>query len=126
MTSPRMRIPTLLDAAWDSALIMTYGADLEFYEQHILPLLNRSRNRVIFSDGRQTARRLTDANDRVQLRGVNRTYVIAPIRANRAAHAKLIMLLSEDQGLLAVGSGNHHERLRLTGRVLLVVSVVTR
>ena len=106
MTSPRMRIPTLLDAAWDSALIMTYGADLEFYEQHLLPLLTRSRNRVIFSDGRQTARRLTDTNNRAQLRQVNRTYVIAPVQADRAAHAKLIMLLSEDRGLLAVGSGN--------------------
>ncbi len=106
MTSPRMRIPTLLDAAWDSALIMTYGTDLEFYEQHLLPLLTRSRNRVIFSDGRQTARRLTDTNNRAQLRQVNRTYVIAPVQADRAAHAKLIMLLSEDRGLLAVGSGN--------------------
>ena len=106
--SPRMRIPTLLDAAWDSALIMTYGADLEFYEQHLLPLLTRSRNRMIFSDGRQTARRLTDANNRAQLRQVNRTYVIAPVQTavTRAAHAKLIMLLSEDRGLLAVGSGN--------------------
>ena len=106
MTSPKVRIPTLLDAAWDSALIMTYGADLEFYEQHLLPLLARSRNRVIFSDGRQTARRLTDTNNRVQLRQVNRTYVIAPVQADTAAHAKLIMLLSEDSGLLAVGSGN--------------------
>lgn len=106
MTSPRIRIPTLLDAAWDSALIMTYGADLEFYEQHLLPLLTRSRNRVIISDGRQTARRLTDTNSRVQLRQVNRTYVIAPVHADTAAHAKLIMLLSEDRGLLAVGSGN--------------------
>ena len=101
-----MRIPTLLDAAWDSVLIMTYGADLEFYEQHLLPLLSRSRNRVIFSDGRQTARRFTDVNNRVQLRQANRTYVIAPVQADRAAHAKLIMLLSEDRGLLAVGSGN--------------------
>ena len=106
MTSPRMRIPTLLDAAWDSALVMTYGADLEFYEQRLLPLLNRSRNRVIFLDGRQAARRLTDTNNRVQLREVNRTYVIAPVQAEKAAHAKLIMLLSEDRGLLAVGSGN--------------------
>ncbi len=106
MTSPRIQIPPLLDAAWDSALIMTYGADLEFYEQHLLPLLTRSRNRVIFSDGRQTARRLTDTNSRVQLRQVNRTYVIAPLQTGTAAHAKLIMLLSEDQGLLAVGSGN--------------------
>lgn len=106
MTIPRMRIPTLLDAAWDSALIMTYGADLEFYEQHLLPVLTRSRNRVIFSDRRQTARRLTDTNNRVQLRQVNRTYVIAPLHADTAAHAKLIMLLSEDRGLLVVGSGN--------------------
>lgn len=101
-----MQIPPLLDAAWDSALIMTYGADLEFYEQHLLPLLTRSRNRVIFSDGRQTARGLTDTNNRVQLRQVNRTYVIAPVHADTAAHAKLIMLLSEDRGLLVVGSGN--------------------
>ena len=106
MTSPRMKIPTLFDGDWDSALIMTYGADLEFYEHHLLPLLSRSRNRVIFSDGRQTARRFTDADSRAQLRQVNRTYVVAPVQAGRAAHAKLILLLGEDRGLLAVGSGN--------------------
>ena len=32
--------------------------------------------------------------------------MVAPVQADRAVHAKLIMLLSEDRGLLAVGSGN--------------------
>ena len=106
MTTPRIRIPELFDEAWDSVIIATYGADLEFYERVVLRQLSRTRNRVIFCDGRQITRKLADPASRTQLRQLNRVYVVAPIRASRAAHAKLIMLLSEDRGVLAVGSGN--------------------
>ena len=92
--------------AWDSVLIATYGADLEFFERVLLRQLKRSRSRVVFCDGRQIARKLADPDSRAQLRQLNRTYVLAPLWTGGAAHAKLIMLLSQDRGLLAVGSGN--------------------
>lgn len=106
MTVPRILIPTLFDEAWDSVLIATYGADLEFFERVLLRQLNRSRNRVVFCDGRQMAQKFANPDGRAQLRQLNRTYVLAPIWTGGAAHAKVIMLLSQDRGLLAVGSGN--------------------
>ena len=106
MTAPRILIPKLFDLAWNSVIIATYGADLEFFERVLLRQLNTTRNRVIFSDGRQATRWWTESDSRTQLRNVNRTYVSAPIRSSGAAHAKLIMLLNADRGMLAVGSGN--------------------
>ncbi|MCY4369026.1 MAG: hypothetical protein OXF41_06310 [bacterium] len=106
MTTPRILLPKVFDEAWDSVIISTYGADLEFFERVVLRQLSRARHRVIFSDGRQVTRWLAEPGSRTQLRHVNRTYVLAPIRASRAAHAKLIMLLNPDRGLLTVGSGN--------------------
>ena len=106
MTTPRILIPRLFDEAWDSVIIATYGADLEFFERVLLRQLSTTRNRVIFSDSRQVTRWLAESDSRTQLRHVNRSYVLAPIWASGAAHAKLILLLSQDRGLLAVGSGN--------------------
>lgn len=99
-------LPTLFDGDWDTALIVTYGADLEFYERDLLRQLTRSRNRLVLADGRQVTRKLADPDARSQLRQVNRSYVLAPLQIDRAAHAKLIMLLSDDRGLFGVGSGN--------------------
>lgn len=99
-------LPALFDGDWDTALIVTYGADLEFYERDLLRQLPRTRNRVILADARQVTRKFADPDQRSQLRQVNRSYVLAPLQVDRAAHAKLIMLLSDDRGLLAVGSGN--------------------
>ena len=106
MTTPRILLPKLFDKTWDSVIITTYGADLEFFERVLLRQLNTTRNRLIFTDGRQVARLLAEPDSRTQLRHVNRTYVLAPLRISGAAHAKLIMLLNPDRGLLAVGSGN--------------------
>ena len=106
MTSTRIRIPAYFDKPWDSVLIVTYGADLEFFERHLLRQLSKARNRIILADGRQITRKWAGTDGREQLRQVNRTYVVAPIRVHAAAHAKLILLLREDEGLLAVGSGN--------------------
>ena len=78
MTSPRITVPTLFDERWDSVLICTYGADLAFYERDLWRQLDRARNRIIFADARQMARKLADAEARARLRQVNRTYVLAP------------------------------------------------
>ncbi len=109
--TPRIRIPDLFNEAWNSVIIVTYGADLEFFEQVLLRQLHRTRRRAILADGRQVTRWLAGLDNRTQLRYLNRTYVLAPIWTSGAAHAKLIMLLSQDRGLLAVGSGN----LSMTG-----------
>lgn len=96
----------LFDEEWDSIIITTYGADLVFYERDLWRQINRAKNRLIFVDGRQVQRRLLAAESASPLRHVNRSYVLAPLRLAGNAHAKLILLLAEDRGLLAVGSGN--------------------
>ena len=96
----------LFDEAWDSIIITTYGADLAFYERDLWRQINSAKNRLIFADGRQLQRRLLTAESTSPLRHVNRSYVLAPVRLAGAAHAKLILLLAEDRGLLAIGSGN--------------------
>ncbi len=106
MTGPRVAVPILFDGDWDSALIFTYGADLAFYERDLLRQLHTTKNRLVFADHKQMARELLDSESGSQLRQVNRSYVLAPLRVDRAAHAKLILLLRDDRGLLAVGSGN--------------------
>lgn len=106
MTAPRVCVPTLFDGAWDSVIITTYGADLAFYERDLWRQIDRAKNRLIFADDRRLRRRLLAGDSTGPLRHVNRSYVLAPMRLPRAAHAKLILLLAEDRGLLAVGSGN--------------------
>ena len=105
MTAPRVIVPRLFDEEWDSLIIATYGADLAFYERDLWRQVGRAKNRLIFADSRQAQRRLS-AESGSSLRHVNRSYVLAPIRLGGAAHAKFILLLAEDRGLLAVGSGN--------------------
>ncbi len=111
MTTPRIRVPNLFDGDWDSVIISTYGANLAFYERDLWRQIDRAKNRLIFADGRQATRSLIKAEGTSQLRQVNRTYVLAQQQTAHAAHAKLILLLAEDRGLLAVGSGN----LRMDG-----------
>ena len=111
MTAPRIRVPTLFDGVWDSVIIATYGADLAFYERDLWRQIDRAKNRLIFADGRQIQRRLLAVENTSPLRHINRSYVLAPMWLPGAAHAKLLLLLAEDQGLLAVGSGN----LRMAG-----------
>ena len=106
MTTPRHAIPRILDGAWDSVVIGTYGADLGFFEQDLLRQVERAKNRIVFADERQVDRWLQRPERRSRLRQVNRGYVLAPIRSPHAAHAKLILLLAADRGRLAVGSGN--------------------
>lgn len=111
MTAPRIRVPTLFDEAWDSVIITTYSTDLAFYERDLWRQIEGANNRLIFADGRQVQRRLLAAEHTGALRHVNRSYVLAPMRLPGAAHAKLVLLLAQDKGLLAVGSGN----LRMDG-----------
>ncbi len=106
MSGPRISVPLLFDGDWDSVIICTYGAHLSFLEHDLWRQLHRVRNRLVFADAQQVARRLIGGTDAGHLRYLNRTYVLAPVKSDHAAHAKLLLFLREDRGLLAVGSGN--------------------
>ncbi|MXW60324.1 MAG: hypothetical protein F4Z58_07095 [Acidimicrobiaceae bacterium] len=110
--APRIKLPKLFDEEpWDSVIIATYGADLAFYERDLWRQIDYAKNRLILADGRQIQRSILAIENTSPLRHVNRSYILAPIRLSGAAHAKLLLLLAEDRGLLAVGSGN----LRMDG-----------
>ena len=102
----RIAIPALLDGAYRSVLICTYGAMLEFYEEVLRRQLTACRNQIVLADATRLAASVAAAAPGGQLRHLNRTYVAAPISHGHAAHAKLIMLTGPDAGMLLVGSGN--------------------
>ncbi|MBT2550535.1 hypothetical protein [Arthrobacter sp. ISL-65] len=104
---PTLVLPELLQGQWSSAVILTYGADLGFFEQRLAGQLARVPLRLVLGDGRRLGEKLAEAATTGQrLKMANRSYLAAPIRHSRAAHAKLILLLGPREGVLVVGSGN--------------------
>lgn len=104
--SIRLALPELLVGGYRSVLILTYSAQLEFYEEVLRRQLATCRNQVILADAIMLAGSVAAAAGGGQLRHLNRTYVAAPIAHSHAAHAKLILLVGPDAGMLLVGSGN--------------------
>lgn len=100
-------VPELLQGQWSSLVILTFGAELGFFETSLLGQLSQVPLRVILADGEQLGAKLAEATATGQRwRRANRTYVAGPIRHQLSAHAKVIMLAAEREGLLVVGSGN--------------------
>lgn len=100
-------VPELLQGPWTTAIISTYGADLTFFETRLLGQLSQVPLRIILADRAQLEEKLSEsARTGQRHRLANRAYITAPIRHPRAAHAKVILLLSPNSGLLVVGSGN--------------------
>ncbi len=100
-------VPELLQGQWSSALILTFGADLGFFESRLLSQLAAVPLRVILADDDRLNEKFTEALETGQrLRRTNRTYLAAAIRHSGSAHAKVILLTAQREGLLVVGSGN--------------------
>lgn len=100
-------VPELLQGPWTTAIISTYGADLTFFETRLLGQLSQVPLRIILADRAQLEEKLSEsARTGQRHRLANRAYIAAPIRHPRAAHAKVILMLSPNSGLLVVGSGN--------------------
>jgi len=105
----RLNIPEQLKGPWDSMLVLTYGAQLEFYENALVrQLQDRCRNRVILCDDehfQSVCRQVAESPG--FLRTVNQRYLFAGIRCPRGvAHAKAVLLMNREEGRLLVGSGN--------------------
>lgn len=99
----RLAIPDLLtEGRWAHSFIVTYNADLRFYETDIWSRLS-ARNCVVLVDAELLCEAASQAG---RLRHANVRYVLEPIGGSTSAHAKLIWLSNSEEGLLLVGSGN--------------------
>ncbi len=102
-----LELPDTLKGPWDHALILTYGADIPFYEQVLSrQFASRCRNKIILMDGRQYLDACAHYADAGLVRHLNQRYVVEGIFVPHAAHAKIILLANPDRGRLLVGSGN--------------------
>ncbi len=99
-------LQTLLNQSADNCVALTYSLDLPFFEYMLFaPLYNGGcRNVAVLCDPGQHETALQDVP---ALEDLGQRYVCLPITAARAAfHPKLLLLTSEREGLLLLGSGN--------------------
>lgn len=102
-----LEIPNALEGNWEHCVILTYGADLPFFENALLRQFHAScRNRLVLADGQQFQEACVSYAEARMVRGLNRQYVAEGIRSHNAAHAKMIFLANRNAGRLLVGSGN--------------------
>lgn len=103
-----LEIPEQLKGPWDHLLIMTYGADLSFFERTLWQqLAGRCRNKIILADGQHYLEACAlYARKEGLVNHLNQSYIAAGIFGPRVAHAKLLFLTNAEQGRLLVGSGN--------------------
>lgn len=105
--SLRVGLPELFALAkFEQVLILTYGADLEFYERVLGRHFGGYRNQIVLGDGRLLAETFAAHQSSGVLRQLNRSWIAAPVDGLHAVHAKVILLAGPDSGLLLVGSGN--------------------
>lgn len=103
----RLEIPKLFEGGWDHLVILTYGADLAFFENALWRQIpNRCKNKVILADGRHYLQAYQDIERNGLARYLNSQYVFDGIFTPYAAHAKMILLTNPEEGRLLVGSGN--------------------
>ena len=102
-----LQLPEQLKGPWHHALILTYGADIPFFENALWRQFSaRCRNKIILADGQCYLEACTNYARSGLVRHLNQRYVAEGIFTPRAAHAKLILLTNPERGRLLVGSGN--------------------
>lgn len=102
-----LRLPEQFEGAWEHALIMTYGADIPFFEHALLRQFGaQCRNKIILADADCFLESCGHYAEAGLIRQLNQQYVVEGILSRHAAHAKLILLTNAKRGRLLVGSGN--------------------
>lgn len=93
---------------YHTSVILTYGANLAFYEQGLLSRFwsANCRNNLVFMDADRYQETISEMGD--ALGYIGRRYLVSPLKVGsyQAFHAKLILLLGSKQARLLVGSGN--------------------
>lgn len=104
--STELRLPDMFKGSWEHLLILTYGADLPFFENALLRSDFRCKNKVILADGQKFLQACERYARDGLVRMLNQHYVADGLYVSHAAHAKIILLTRPDAGKLLVGSGN--------------------
>src|SRR3954465_8353035 len=92
--------------SYDNCVILTYTADLYFFEQVVWPTL-RSKgcfNNLVIMDSRQYVSALDTEGP--LLHRLGKSYSVWPVSATKAFHPKLILQTNERECRLIIGSGN--------------------
>lgn len=92
--------------SYENCVIVTYNADLYFFEQVVLPTLRSHgcNNNLVVMDLRQYEASLLSGGNR--LGSLGKTYSVWPVRVPGAFHPKLIFQSGQRSGRLILGSGN--------------------
>jgi hypothetical protein len=104
-----LEIPNQFSGPWDHLLILTFGADFQFFESRAIwsQISNRCRNRIVMADGASFLETCSVlANQPELLHRMNKEFVADGIFGFPAAHGKVILLTNAAAGRLLVGSGN--------------------
>ncbi|HMN00795.1 MAG TPA: hypothetical protein PKC99_17470 [Anaerolineales bacterium] len=101
-----IQMPDFFKGRWDNLLILSYGADLPYFENAILRPEFRCKNKIILSDGRKFLQACERYEKDGRVRWLNQRYIADGIYTPNSAHAKLILLTTREAGKLLVGSGN--------------------
>jgi hypothetical protein len=103
----RIKIPEEFKGNWENLLILTFGADIPFWENSLWRQLGGScRNIIIIADGNQYLKEMSQCARSGLARYLNQKYIFDGIFVPHAAHAKCVLLTSSKSGRLFVGSGN--------------------
>jgi hypothetical protein len=101
-----IKLPEIFKGKWDHLLILTYGADLPYFENVILRSDFRCRNKTILADGQKFLKACERYEKDGRVRSLNQRYIAEGIYLPNSAHAKIILLTTRESGKLLVGSGN--------------------
>jgi len=100
-------LPDQFKGPWENVLIVTYGADLPFWEGVLWRELSaQCRNKIVLVDGKRFLAACNTYAESGLVRRLNHQYVAEGIFGTLSAHAKVILLTNSEQGRLLVGSGN--------------------
>lgn len=92
--------------SYENCVIITYNADLYFFEQVVLPTLRSHgcNNNLVVMDLRQYEASLLSGGN--HLASLGKTYSVWPVSVPGAFHPKLILQSGQQNGRLILGSGN--------------------
>src|SRR5687768_9205420 len=101
-----IKFPEIFDGKWDHLLILSYGANLPYFENAILRQNFRCQNKIILADGGKFLQACEHYTVDGRVRSLNQRYIVEGIYVPNSAHAKIILLTTRESGKLFIGSGN--------------------
>ena len=102
-----LKLPDQFSGSWDHCLILTFGANLPFFENSIWRQFhNHCPNKIILADRNQLLKGWKNCARDGTVRMLNQKYVADGISVPMSAHAKMILLTSQEKGRMLIGSGN--------------------